>query len=130
MRKTIRALLLMAAFGTVAAAAPARAEGIHAAIAISTTTGAYGYAFNFNTEQQARDGALSECRKRTQAQDCRVYATFFRQCVAIARSTNNAFGWALGYPNDERPERALNECAARNGQGCKVVERFCSGTSG
>ncbi len=123
-----RTVLALAAFGAWAAAAPAQAQGIYAAIAISPSTGAYGYGYNYDTDAQARDRAMNECRKH--AQDCRVYATFNRQCVAIARASNNAFGWVLGGPKDERPERALNECAARNGDDCKIVTSFCSGATG
>ncbi len=108
--------------------APARAQGVYGALAISPSTGAYGYGYNYATDALARDRAMTECRKH--AQDCRVYATFQRQCIAIARASNNAFGWALGYPNEERPERALNECAARDGNDCKIVTRFCSGVTG
>jgi len=108
--------------------APAQAQGVYGSLAISPSTGAYGYGYNYNTEALARDRAMSECRKH--AQDCQVYATFQRQCIAVARASNNAFGWAYGYPNDERGERALNECASRRGDDCKVVTRFCSGVPG
>jgi serine/threonine-protein kinase len=112
----------------LAGAAPAQAQGIHAALALSPSTGAYGYGYNYDTVQGARDRAMMECRKH--AQDCRVYSTFSRACIAVARASNNAFGWAIGYPEDERPERALNECAYRNGDDCKVVVKFCSGVAG
>lgn len=120
-------VLALAAIAALAAAsAPAQAQGVYAALAISPSTGAYGFGYNYDTDQQARNRAMSECRKH--AQDCVVYATFQRQCISIARASNNAFGWVLGFPNDERPERALNECAARSGNDCKVITQFCSGT--
>jgi hypothetical protein len=106
--------------------APAHAQGIYAALAISPGTGAYGFGYNYDTEAGARDRAMMECRKH--AQDCRVHRTFSRQCISIARATNNAFGVAIGFPNDERPERALNDCAANNGGDCKILTQFCSGT--
>src|SRR5687768_18389752 len=94
-----RTLLAVAAFaGFAASGAPALAQGIYAALAISPSTGAYGFGYNYDTDAQARDRAMSECKKH--AQDCRIYATFNRQCIAIARASNNAFGWALGYPKD------------------------------
>ncbi|MFO0987663.1 MAG: DUF4189 domain-containing protein [Alphaproteobacteria bacterium] len=122
------AIAIAALAALLLSAAPAAAQGVHGALAISTSTGAYGYGFNYDTEAGARDRAMAECRKH--AQDCRVYATFQRQCIAIARAANNAFGWAYGYTNDERAERALNECAGRNGNDCKIVTRFCSGATG
>jgi hypothetical protein len=129
MPPSARILALLAALAAaVLGAAPAAAQGIHAALAISTSTGAYGYGYNYDTTQGAQDRALMECRKY--AQDCRVYTTFSRACIAVARASNNAFGWAIGYPEDERAERALNECAFRNGGDCRVVVRFCSGTTG
>ena len=129
MRALKRTLLGLACLCAVAAIAPpAAAQGVYGALAISTTTGAFGYGYNYANEAQARDRAMSECRKH--AQDCRVYATFQRQCISIARAANNAFGWALGYPEDERPERALNSCASQNGDACKIVTQFCSGVAG
>lgn len=125
--KTI-AVVLAALAALLVAGAPARAQGVYGALAISSSTGAYGYGFNYATEAQARDRALTECAKH--AQDCKVYATFQRQCIAVARASNNAFGWAYGFAADERGERALNECAGRNGNDCKVVTRFCSGATG
>jgi serine/threonine-protein kinase len=119
----LAALAVLVLFG-----APAQAQGVYGALAISPSTGAYGYGYNYNTQAQANDRAMTECRKH--AQDCRIFASFQRQCIAIARASNNAFGWAYGYPADERPERALNECAARNGDDCKVVTKFCSGATG
>jgi serine/threonine-protein kinase len=121
-------LLLAALIALALGAGPARAQGIYAALAISPSTGAYGYGYNYDTSQGAQDRAMAECRKY--AQDCRVYSTFSRACIAVARASNNAFGWAIGYADDERPERALNQCAYRNGGDCRVVVRFCSGTTG
>jgi len=125
--KTI-AVALAAIAALMFLGAPARAQGVYGALAISPSTGAYGYGYNYDTDAQARDRAMTECRKH--AQDCRVYTTFQRQCIAIARASNNAFGWALGYAREERPERALNECAARGGGDCKVITSFCSGATG
>lgn len=118
-------LLAAALFAAAGFARPAAAQGIHGALALSTSTGAYGYGFNYDTPDLARARALSECAKH--ARDCKVFVDFQRACIAIARGDNNAFGWATGYPNDERPERALNECASQNGTRCKVVTAVCSG---
>jgi hypothetical protein len=122
-------VLAVAALGA-ASVAPARAQGIYGALAISPSTGTYGWGANYATAQGARDRAMQECRTRTRAQDCKVYSTFERACIAVAQATNNIFGWAIGYADDERAERALNECAASNGGDCKIVARFCSGVSG
>lgn len=121
----IAALAFVLALAAAGFARPAAAQGIHGALAISTSTGAYGYGFNYDTPAGAQARAMAECAKH--AGDCKVYANIQRACIAIARGQNNAFGWAIGYPNDERPERALNECASQNGTGCKVVTSFCSG---
>ncbi len=125
--KPIAAALSVAA-ALLSFAAPAAAEGVYGALAISPSTGAYGYGYNYDTPAAARDRAMTECRKH--AQDCQVYAQFQRQCIAVARASNNAFGWAYGFAADERGERALNECAGRNGNDCKVITRFCSGATG
>jgi hypothetical protein len=123
--RNLLAALACAGASAGIAAAPAAAQGVYAALAISTSTGAFGYGFNYDTQDHADARALVECRKH--AQDCRVYARFYRNCMALARGGNNAFGWAIGFPDDERPERALNACAAQNGTDCRVVRTFCSG---
>lgn len=131
MSRSTKALLVLAVLAAAAAIGrPAHAQGIYAALAISSSTGVYGYGFNYDTQRGADDRAMQECRQRTQATDCRVYARFQRACIALAQATNNAFGWAIGYAADERSERALNECAFRNGGDCKVAAQFCSGTTG
>jgi len=130
MPRSTKTLLLLAALAAAAFGRPAHAQSIYAALAISTSTGIYGYGFGYDTQRGADDRAMQECRQRTQATDCQVYARFERACIALAQASNNAFGWAIGYPNDERSERALNQCAFRNGTDCKVVAQFCSGTTG
>jgi serine/threonine-protein kinase len=122
------AVVLSVAAALLSFAAPAAAQGVYGALAISPSTGAYGFGYNYDTSAAARDRAMTECRKH--AQDCQVYAQVQRQCIAVARASNNAFGWAYGFAADERGERALNECAGRNGNDCKVVTRFCSGATG
>ena len=73
---------------------------------------------------------MAECRKH--ATDCRVYVNFNRNCISIARGNTStggwAFGWATGFTAEERPERALNECAHQNGNACRVINSFCSGS--
>jgi len=122
----VAAALLLAA-GLVR---PAAAQGIHAALAISTSTGSFGFGYNYDTPDAAQQRAMAECRKH--AADCKVYANFSRNCISIARGNTPtggwAFGWAYGYTNEERPERALNECAHQNGNACRVLNSFCSGT--
>ena len=109
-------------------AGPAAAQtAIYGALAISVGSGAYGFSYNYSSDAEARQRAMAECVKRTQAGDCKVAATFSRNCIAVAYSPNKVFGWATGYPNDERPERALNECASANGNACKIVQSICSG---
>ena len=126
MRATRPPLLALAALAALAAPASAEGPGVYAALAISAS-GAYGYSHGYTTNDEARRRALAECVKRTQAGDCKVAAEFNRNCIALAYGTNKVFGWAIGYPNDERPERALNACADAKGQACKVIESFCSG---
>ena len=128
MRAGTKILFAVAALLVMAMARPAAAQGVYGAFALSSSTGAYGFAYNFNTQEEARQRALAECVKRTSSGDCKVSANIVRNCIAVARGNNNVFGWAIGWPVDERPERALNECAGANGADCKVVAQFCSGT--
>jgi serine/threonine-protein kinase len=88
------AVVLSVAAALLSFAAPAAAQGVYGALAISPSTGAYGFGYNYDTAAAARDRAMTECRKH--AQDCQVYAQFQRQCIAVARAKGQpplAFPW-------------------------------------
>jgi hypothetical protein len=100
------------------------AAGEIGALAYSRRTGALGYSYNYDDEDDARQRAMSECRKYSN--DCKIARTFTNVCVMVARD-GTKLGWAWGYETDERQRRAINQCRGDGGRNCKVVTKFCTG---
>ena len=85
----------------------------------------YGWSKNYDSEEEAEERALRECRKFSR--ECTVKKVFKNVCVSVASSSNGAMGWAWGYGRSEGNSRAMNECRTNRGKNCKLVERFCTG---
>ena len=123
----IRILALLAGLFTLAILPSAASAGDWGAIALSTRTGAWGTSYNYDDEEEARDRAMTECRKN--ARDCKVFRTFENTCVAVAGDGSGNFGWAWGYTTSERRRRAISQCRDQGGRNCKVETTFCTGTA-
>jgi hypothetical protein len=109
----------------LASAAPALAQGQWGALALSERSTAYGYSFDYDTQEKASERALAECAKN--ASDCRVHTTFRNTCLVVAGSVDGPIGWAWGGREQTRDQRAVEQCRQRGAVNCKVVERICSG---
>ena len=105
------------------AAGPAMA-GAYGALATSPNAD-FGWSKNYDTQDEAEDRALSECRKYSRR--CTIKKTFKNICVSVASSSNGAMGWTWGYNRGEGNRRAVTECTDQGGKSCKVVARFCTG---
>ena len=123
----IRILALLAGLFTLAILPSAASAGDWGAIALSTRTGAWGTSYNYDDEEEARDRAMTECRKN--ARDCKVFRTFENTCVAVAGDGSGNFGWAWGYTTSERRRRAISQCRDQGGRNCKVETTFCTGST-
>jgi hypothetical protein len=87
MKKLLLAAIAIA--GLSAAAIPASAAINHGAIAYDFNRGTWGYGYNYGSDWQARNRALTECGWG----GCKVYVTFQNACGALAtdsRSTSAA----------------------------------------
>ncbi|MCW5773975.1 MAG: DUF4189 domain-containing protein [Rhodospirillaceae bacterium] len=122
--------LCVAAFAAAALAPlPAAAEGGEwGALALSERSTAYGFSYDYDSQETAAKRAMAECAKN--AQDCRVHTTFRNTCLILAGSVDGPFGWAWGGREETRSERALAQCRQRGAVNCKVVRRVCSGLAG
>jgi hypothetical protein len=109
----------------LASATPALAQGQWGALALSERSTAYGYSFDYDTQEKATERALAECAKN--AADCRVHTTFRNTCLVVAGSVDGPIGWAWGGREQTRDQRALEQCRQRGAVNCKVVERICTG---
>lgn len=121
-------LAAIAAALLFASVAPAAAQG-WGALAFSENGTAYSYSRNYQTRDQAMQGALGECAKH--AADCKIYATFQNKCVALAGASNGAYGWAIGGSDEQaRVDASMRQCTQQGGPDCRLVIKFCSGGEG
>ena len=103
----------------------AAAAGDIGALAYSRKTGALGYSYNYDDEDDARQRAMAECRKYSS--DCKIARIFTNTCVMVARD-GTRLGWSWDGSADARRARAIKECRGDGGRNCKVVTTFCTGS--
>ena len=86
----------------------------------------YGWAINYESVQDARQEALSQC-----GSGCSVVLTFER-CAAYAAdqaSASTVYGWAESFDSSQRArEGALGWCRSRGGLQCIVRAWGCNGS--
>ena len=116
----------------VMAAGSAWAQDAHGAIAFGQTdnAGAYAFAWDYPTKDEAETAALNDCLSATGGAACNVLAWFQNGCGALALGQH---GTAQGRPARTRElaeARALASCKAAGGVGCAVVGSECVSTSG
>jgi len=121
MRALVAASLVLAiATVMLVTATRARAAG---ALAIGTC-GAYGEAFDFHSDDEARKSALSKCNGET----CRVVATVKNGCAAFAIDFKNAcggHGWGKAGKLGRAQNVALRACYHDGGKDCVIRTFFC-----
>ncbi|HJQ23609.1 MAG TPA: DUF4189 domain-containing protein [Blastocatellia bacterium] len=102
-------------------AAPAKPRASWGAIAYSYSTGRYGTAYDYATQDQAINSAVERCR----ANDCKAVVWFERGCGSFAVGYNRVSGWAIGNSRAEAESKALAECRKRGG-GCHIIAWACT----
>jgi hypothetical protein len=103
---------------------------------------AYGFALDQPTTEQARAGALRDCKTETPGVDpraqalCAVVQTFKHQCFAVAMDPKDAtpgVGWAIAPDKEAAGRDARARCAATAGDdrrdACEVTHSGCDGTA-
>jgi hypothetical protein len=109
------------------AASTAAFAGRFGALATSPNAD-FGYSYNYDYADDARDRAMAECGKYSR--ECEVKRTFEDVCVSVAKASNGAMGWSWGYGRGRDNENALNECRNNDGRDCELSVRFCTGNAG
>jgi len=135
-RATLAGAVICAAMSAIT---PAQAEG---AIAIGASGNfakdgfAFGAAINKATGDEAKQQAMTTCRKfegaPKMAAICRVTFTFSRECYALAfdpKPGTPGVGWAISDDKVKAEERAQKMCEVTAGPGrrdfCKVNQSAC-----
>jgi hypothetical protein len=99
---------------------------------------AFGTAWNYKTEDAARDAAVQRCREYQGAPKavkfCKVAGTFVDGCLAIAfdpKDDSPGMGWTVSDTRDNAERRAMDECRRTaptdRRQFCKIVTVKCDG---
>ena len=96
------------------------AAGPYGALATSPEAD-YGYSYNYDYAQEARERALTECRKHSS--ECQVKGTFQNTCVSVAKADNGAMGWAWGHGKRDDDRMAMQECRNNRGRNCELSKR-------
>ena len=122
---SVAAVLVMAGSG-IAVAAGAYALGQRP----GPTGWSGGSAYNYTSEAEAKDQAMSRCRERKEAGEyCKIIATINGKCFAIAvQDGGNGYGWNTAATLPEAQRLAMNRCTGY-GKSCSIHQSFCDGTA-
>jgi hypothetical protein len=88
--------------------------------------GAWGGSWNYDSDDEARDRALDECKGR----NCKVVTSFNGLCAAFAIDRNRscgAWGWATRESQRQAENVAIRECENAGGRNCQIRAKFCDG---
>jgi len=111
---------------------PGGPPAIWGALAISGTSTAYGYSYDFPSQEAANATALQQCNSSLKGKrDCQVRSTFSRNCIALATSDDGAWGYSAPYGDLVADDRdALTRCQNGGGKSCITVLAYCSPNAG
>ena len=115
-------MTVIAAVTVAGGAGVAMAEDNYGAIAYSTSSGAYGYAYDAKTKGAAQRLALKECDK--QGRGCKNTIWFKNACGSIAIGKD---GWGASWGKTKRESwrKAREQCRTET-TGCKVKRWVCT----
>lgn len=125
MKNTITsiAFILMASLLFVTSATTAHAKNKFGAIAISPSSKAMGWSFNYNSKWKANQVALNKCRKY--ASDCKIGVWFRNACGAVAVGANGGWGAHWGNSVKSAKWKAKKTCRKYDSY-CQVKRWVCT----
>lgn len=94
-----------------------KADDRFAAVAFSSATKRYGYAYNCATRERAEQLAIEKCG----APDARAVTWCKNAWIAVARGSNNSTGWGWGKTEQEAKNVALEYCLKYSASATVVV---------
>jgi len=113
-------LVLAALFIGVLAARPALADDYYGSIAFSTNSGALGWAYDYGSQGDAENEAVSQC-----GAGCVSVLWFKNACGAIATSSNHSYGAAWATSHEAAEASAMQYCQ-QNASDCSVERWVCT----
>lgn len=113
-------------------AQPSGPPAIWGAVAISGSSTAYGYSYDYPSQQEANAAALSSCNSTLKGKrDCQVRSSFASNCIALATSDDGAWGLSATYGDLVADDKdALGRCQNGGGKSCWTVLAYCSPNGG
>lgn len=95
------------------------------ALAADATGGTFGAAVQAQSEDDAREAAVSDCRFYGGV-GCRATRTFHNECLAVVtHDTTEVYG--TGTTEDVAVGIGMNQCQKDHRNGCTVIYAACSG---
>ncbi|MBE9224978.1 DUF4189 domain-containing protein [Phormidium sp. LEGE 05292] len=103
------------------------AEGLMAGVALAadnfgaiatSDSGAYGYAYDYPTQEQAERAALEKCGE----EGCQIQVWFKNACGAVAKDDEH-LGWGWAGTRAQAEANAVSQCGTG---ACKVVTWACT----
>lgn len=118
--------VLLMAGGGIAVAAGAYAFGQKP----GPTGWSSGSAYNYTSQTEAQNQAMSRCRQRKEAGEyCKVIANFAGKCFAVAvQDSGNGYGWNTANTLPDAQRLAMNRCTSY-GKSCSIRDGFCDTTA-
>lgn len=94
------------------------------AIAYGPESEATGWSYDYETEDQARHHALTNCAQH--GNDCRVVTSFSNACGAVAAGTNKRYAIGEGVSSKQAQADAIAKCSKTGGTECDIQAWSCS----
>lgn len=102
------ALVMLTCMVIVSAGSEAQARNKFGAIAISPSSKAMGWSYNYNSKWKANQVALQKCYQH--ASDCKIATWFRNACGAVAVGANGGWGAAWGRNISQAKWKAKKTC--------------------
>ena len=119
----LRSLILLgnaALFVSLGAATAAAADDNFGAIAFSSSSGATGYSYDYDSRDGAEERALQEC-----GPGCKVVLWFKNACGALAVGEGSGYGTGWASSRSEAENLAMGYCRQNTG-GCEISRWVCT----
>jgi Tfp pilus assembly protein PilW len=101
-------------------------SGNYGAIAYSSSTGKWGYSYEYDSQRGAESRALAECRNDGGSDDCEVTVWFNQACGALAVDGTGAWGADWAESKREAESKALANCKQYADKRCELLQSLCT----
>jgi hypothetical protein len=97
---------------------------LYGALAYDAESGAVGWSYDFDNQDDAEQKALSGCSESSS--NCKVVYDFWNSCAALAAASDGRYSIEGGDNEDGAQSRALAACQQNGGEGCEIRVWSCT----